>query len=200
MNAAKRKSNLEQKLYLVYHQDGILDIVTGCALLIFAAVAYFEAGAFIGLTGIPLAMYIPIKQQVSVPRLGFIRFESAREQGQKLGLTLLLGIAAFVGLVAIYLLNLDLPENLSSLIFDNIRLVFGAALGTVLAGAAYFLNNRRFYFYAGAGVALSWGARFFSYPLGIGLGILAAAVLGIGIVLLARFIRTTPAQENGAHE
>ena len=70
-----KKSELRSKLLLLYHQDGILDLVVGTCLLLLTLVMAFDQGAFIGLIGIPAIFYIPFKDQIALPRIGLIRFE-----------------------------------------------------------------------------------------------------------------------------
>jgi hypothetical protein len=189
MKNARKSMSLERKLYLVYHQDGILDIVAGAVLLIFAAVIVFDQGAFIGLIALPTVMYMSLKQRFSLPRMGYIRFETEKEQRQKLGLTLLFGLTAFIGLLAFYAFSGDLPENLSTVIRENAPLLFGLVLGLALVGVAYFLKNPRFYAYGILAVMFGWTAFFVRVQLGIGIALLGITMEVIGISTLLRFIR-----------
>jgi hypothetical protein len=189
MKNLQNRMSLERKLYMVYHQDGILDIVAGAVLLIFAAVIVFDQGAFIGLIAIPTVLYMSLKQRFSLPRMGYIRFETEKEKRQKLGLTLLFGLTAFIGLLAFYAFSGDLPENLSTVIRENTPLLFGLVLGLALVGVAYFLNNPRFYVYAILAVVFSWTAFFLRVQLGIGIALLGITTEVSGIATLLRFLQ-----------
>ena len=67
---------LKQTLLMIYHNDGIMDIVAGLSLWLLALVMLFDSALFIWMVGLPIVFYIPIKQQISIPRMGLIQFES----------------------------------------------------------------------------------------------------------------------------
>ncbi len=95
MNTRDRSGGLRRKLFMLYHGDGLLDLAAGMTVLLLAAVFAFDAPAFIGLIGIPLILYIPLKDSLAVPRMGLIRFESGEISRRKLLGFLLSGAVVF---------------------------------------------------------------------------------------------------------
>lgn len=194
INLLKSKG-LEQKLYLTYHQDGLLDLTIGIIIALFGLVILADQPAFVGLIAIPGVLYIPFKQSISRPRMGFIRFESEQRQAFKLTLSMLLGVAVLVALVALFILTGGMPENLQALIRDNMRLIFSGFLGVSLLAVALLLNNRRFYLYAVVGVLFVWASMLVPFQLGIAVLALAAILILTGSALLVQFIRNYPLED-----
>lgn len=187
-----KSKGLEQKLYLTYHQDGLLDLTVGIIIALFGMVILSDQPAFIGMMAIPGALYIPFKQSISRPRMGYIRFESEQKQAFKLTLSMLLGVMSLIALIALFVLADGLPENIESIIRDNMRLIFSGFLGVSLLAAAYFLNNKRFYVYAAVGVLLVWASILVPFHLGIAVIALAAVLILMGFALLVQFIHNYP--------
>ena len=199
MNKQKmsKSKGLMQKLYLAYHQDGILDLVIGVILLLFAAVMLYDQVVFIGTIGIPAILYFPLKQRITYPRLGYIRFDPEEEQQRKYVVLLALGVVTFVGLVVFNFLVGDLPEDMLNVLRTNDILILGILLGLFLGGVAAFLKNRRFYLYAGIAVLLVWSAHFLGFRAGIAVTVLGAAVEATGVYVLQRFLKKYPVEQEG---
>jgi hypothetical protein len=194
LNLSKSQS-LMQKLSLAYHQDGILDLVIGVILLLFAAVLLFDQAAFIGTIGIPAILYFPLKQRITYPRLGYIRFEAEGEQQRRYILLLGLGVVAFVSLAVFYILVGDLPASVLDVLLTNDVLILGVLIGLFLGALAAFLKNRRFYLYAGLAVLLVWSAYFLGFRAGIAVTALGAIVEAFGIFVLLRFLKKYPVEQ-----
>ncbi|MAU10033.1 MAG: hypothetical protein CL607_09450 [Anaerolineaceae bacterium] len=197
MNDTKllKSKGLEQKLYLTYHQDGLLDLTIGIIIALFGLVILADQPAFVGLIAIPGVLYIPFKQSISRPRMGLIRFESEQKQALKLTLSMLLGVAVLIALIVLFTLTGGMPENIQALIRDNMRLIFSGFLGVSLLAVATLLNNRRFYLYAVVGVLLVWASMLVPFHLGIAVMALAAILILTGIALLVQFIRDYPLED-----
>ena len=62
-----KPTRIKQKLFLIFHGDGIMDLVSGLTILLLSAVMAFESGGFIGMIGIPyqngMKMQILLKTQ-----------------------------------------------------------------------------------------------------------------------------------------
>lgn len=94
---SKDFSALKQKAFTAYHQDGILDLVYAVVLLGFGTFMLTNNVVFLALGAIIAALYIPIKQQLTVPRFGFVRFESEKKSLTKAWI--LMGIGVLVLLI-----------------------------------------------------------------------------------------------------
>ena len=196
---------LEQKAYRSFFKDGLWDISLGTLLL---ALAVGTAISRLGITDlhvITLSLYLVAtavlvvgKRYITVPRLGAVRFGSARKARLSVSALILVGSALF-GLV-LFLLFSDrlVPGWLSGRMIGLI--VFGLNALIVFSLLAHFLDFSRLYGYAvlwalafpaseavAAHTPLS-GAFAFLFTIGG----FSAVMLGIGIVLLVRFLRGYP--------
>jgi hypothetical protein len=197
MMRSRESSGLKRKLYLVYHQDGLLEVVMGAVLLILACVMLSQQVAFIGLIGIPAAMYLPLKQQISLPRIGHIRFTSERESRKKLALALVFGLLAFAVALGFYPILKGVSRQTWTAVEAILPLVFGGALGVVLAGLGYVLKAARFYLYGVLGLVLVLIVYVAGGRTGLPVGLLGVVVEGVGLLNLTRFIRAYPPTDDG---
>lgn len=192
-NQEKNKvGNLRQKMLMIYHEDGLLDLVVGLTVIMLSAVMAFEAVALIGLIGIPLILYIPIKERVSIPRMGRIRFEAQDMSRRKLVAFLFLGLAVLLFFLLLSLIRINPQSDFVATIRANQVLVFNLILSAVLFAAGYFLNNQRFAIYSLINLGLLLGFNFIGLRIWsavLGLGLLMVAV---GIYHLVRFLRDYP--------
>ena len=70
--------DIEKKVYMSYHQDGILDISLGLLILLFGIAMYTHLTPFVGLIPI-LVMGVGYlaKKFVTIPRMGYVNFSNA---------------------------------------------------------------------------------------------------------------------------
>jgi hypothetical protein len=203
---------LEQKAYRSFFKDGLWDISLGTLLL---ALGVGGAIARLGIAwgylipdlhAITLCLYVVAtavlvvgKKYITVPRMGAVRFGPARKARLSASVLILTG-SALLGLVLFLLFSDKLvPAGwLSGRLIGLIAFALNALI--VFSLLAYFLDFRRLY-----GYAVLWALAFPASdtvaahtPLsGAGaflltIGAFSAVMLGIGIVLLARFLRDYP--------
>lgn len=202
---------VERKAYRSNFQDGLWDIYLGLLLLQMAfGLPLLNAGLspvwimllMVGFVIAVLAGFLAAKKWIITPRLGLVTFGQERQKKNK-KLTLILSLSALAGVV-ILLLSTVAYQLVSSGLFDSwsetIWLIpFGLFLVTavtVFSLGAYYMDYTRAYLYG-------W---FFglAFPLNIlleeTLGItipmitilFSAIMIGIGLILFIRFIRTHP--------
>ncbi|MEJ2303531.1 MAG: hypothetical protein P8Y14_18555 [Anaerolineales bacterium] len=191
LNLSKSK-NLRQKLLMVYHNDGILDMVVGITVVMLAIVMAFEAMAFIGLIGIPLVLYIPIKERLSIPRIGFIRFEAEDVTRKRMAIFVLLGMGTFVVFSLLFLLRVRASPGLIELLRNNLVLIFALFLGGTLFAAAHILNNARFFVYALLSLGLVLGANFIGLRVWVPVALVGLLMEASGIYKLVNFLQEYP--------
>ena len=189
-SGSNKNSRLKQKLLTLYHNDGILDLVVGSTLLLLTLVMHFDQIVFIGLIGIPIIFYIPLKQQITIPRIGLIRFTSKSKVNRVLLVTLLIGSLFFIAVaVLIYLMKANL-FNLRAFLANYELLLFGLLLGGVLFLAGALLNNKRFCIYTIASIVFMGLIYLLQWRLWIAVGSLALIIISTGVFHLVRFLRT----------
>jgi hypothetical protein len=69
---------LKRKVYFAYHQDGILDLVAGSVVLGFGADMLTGNIFFLMAGWLMIMLYMIIKQRVTIPRFGYVRFDSEK--------------------------------------------------------------------------------------------------------------------------
>lgn len=197
MNTRDRSGGLRRKLFMLYHGDGLLDLAAGMTVLLLAAVFAFDAPAFIGLIGIPLILYIPLKDSLAVPRMGLIRFESGEISRRKLLGFLLSGAVVFI----LFLLLNRQPPAIAAPGAEGGRirevLVFMLLLAGSLAGAGWVLSNSRFYGYAGIAILGVLTAGLLGARLWIPVLILGVVMEASACYHLAGFLKQYPLKREG---
>jgi len=184
----------ERKTYLSYFDDGILDIVAGLPVLSFGLGMLFDATLLFIFTWLPIILFWPLKQAITLPRMGYVKFNPERRRKISKNmvllfiagtLSLLLGIVAFLGFEG---QAFDLREFM----MEYGLLVFGAVMAGAFVLISILFEIRRFMGYA----ALVFGGWLVPYLFAIEEGLSVAMAGGlislIGLGILVRFLVNTP--------
>ena len=194
-NPIKQKNgSLRQKLLILYHQDGILDLVVGSCLALLTLVMAFDHGAFIGLIGIPAIFYIPLKDQIALPRLGLIRFEKPSKTRYWLTLIALIGVVTLLIFIVIFVLLPNPGDSIKELISQYEILIFALLLSGFLSLGSLLMHNQRFLLYAALSLAFLGLAAWLKLRMWIPVAGCAALILSVGSVKLIRFQHEFPKQ------
>ena len=193
----KNKSKtLRQKILMIYHDDGILDLVVGITILMLAAVMAFETPTLIGLIGIPLILYIPVKEQISIPRIGLIRFEAENSSRKRMVFLLLSGIVTFAVFVFLaFLIRNGTSSSLVEMIANNEVLIFAFILSGTLIAVSRALNNTRFQLYSILSLVLVLGGYFIGIRIWLPVTLTGLSMEILGILKLISFLRSYPTAE-----
>jgi len=198
--------DLEKKAWRSMFQDGIWDLFLGILLLAFAVSALLsDTGmaetpsmiVYIGIEVLAVLVLFAGKKWITIPRMGRATFSKVRSN-RVLTVRVMLALSVVLGLI-VFLLTIGYSNRLDAL--GDPRVVFPAIWVInclVLSGVgAYFLDFPRL---LGIGVlyaitipldhALSALLKFDASALGF--GIPALIILGMGAVLLNRFLREYP--------
>ena len=141
---------LKRKIYLSYHQDGILDLAIGLSILGFGINMSTESGAFIILSWIGIMMYTPLKSAITIPRIGFVQFDSARKRRTKLLLMLgtgLMTLSLFLGAYMFFQTD-NFSAEFESWFRQYYLLILAAFPAILLAAAGIWLGVYRFLLHA----------------------------------------------------
>jgi len=182
----------ETELFRSYWDDGLVDLLSGLALLVTGLGWETELGA-LAVIQAPLwiVLWGPLRRRVVEPRAGFVRFSLARQERnvRGLGWTLALGVGflALAGLALVVVRGQGAGAALQLLVpgLPALLVAVAAGLAGLLTGA------RRFLAY---GLALLAGALV-TVLLGGGPALPLAAVglvmVASGGTLLARFVQAS---------
>jgi hypothetical protein len=186
---------LERKAYLSYHQDGILDTFIGFSILLFgmwmlADMAYL-AGAFVAIF---TPIYAQVKKQITVPRLGYVKFASSRTAKSKRTVLLLViaGVLAFIPGVLLFITTESGILAPIQLLIEYGMIVIGVAGMVLLAAVAYISEIGRLYVYSALFFAMFAGGYFLSIPFVYYIMMFGAVIMLVGLYLLIRFLHAYP--------
>ena len=185
---------IERKVYMVYNEDGLVDIALGIVFLSWGVLLAFGPPFLITLLA-PLALGIWYlgKRYIAIPRVGLIEpGPKMANRMRNLALALLvLGALAFAGVL---LITLGDGVDLGNYSLAIVGLI--AAAGVCVL--AYLLQANRLYAYAAvlfvaftAGAVLADQVTTFDAFL-VAVILAGALILLSGLVVLARFLRRYP--------
>jgi hypothetical protein len=186
---------LEQKAYLSYHQDGLIDLIIGSIVLCIAISEATDSSIWNLIALLLIFAYMPLKRRITFPRLGYVKFNVKRG-----GVNMLLaGVVAIgvlvISLVSILVLLLSGKSSSSPLILAMRQspLLVYALLGFIGFGlAGLVLRLPRLFVYALLSLAMMISGHLLNLPLWLPLLILGGTILAIGAVLLIGFLRRYP--------
>ena len=197
---------LERKAFLSHHQDGLLDLLIGQIML---GIGLGMASGWIGglaiLGFLPIALYVPLKNRITIPRLGYVDFipKPSREALFKIGYPLFICTC-----MVIFLLLARVPEGVTPVaevwtpsdawpafrlwLHGNEPLIIGFALLVVFGVVGLATEIRRMFVYAVLGLILMLGGQFFNDRIFIPMFVLSGIAFVVGILMLIRFVRKYP--------
>ena len=186
---------LKRKVYLAYHQDGILDLVAGSVVLGFGLNMLTDNIVFLMIGWLAMMLYVLVKQRITVPRFGYVRFESKEKTTQKAWVSVGIGVLVlflFFGL-GFFVNREPTSPDMEALI----RRYHMVPLSTMLFGlpalaAAFFLGLKRFYLYALLAVGLPLLGALANIETYIPIVSTGAVIIAVGALLLVSFLKKYP--------
>ena len=191
---------LQQKTYQSYHQDGLIDIIIGLGFIGFGLNMALDNSVFLFMAWMPIIFYVPFKNRLTVPRIGYVKFTSSNT---KLAIAVAVLLLVFLSGTLIFLLigRDNVSPQLSAWISQYYLLTLAVIAGICFVGAALLTGITRLYAYAGliiilfaGGIWLGVQPPFFVLSTGL-------VIEAIGIWMLVRFLRKYPiGSEEGLNE
>ena len=185
---------LERKAYLTYHQDGIVDIFIGLAIVAFGALFlpwFIENSwsAFSVIFILWIISYASVKRAITVPRIGYVEFK-ARRHSRVIALALLLVVINVI-LFLITALGLLTPELRTFLNTYGVTLI-AFIVGGLFILCGYLVEIQRFMGYGVVAIIVFLTTQFLPMHLSFPITALGLVITVYGFVLLFRFIRKYP--------
>lgn len=193
---------LKRKLYLSYHQDGILDLAVGLTILGFGISMAMESGATIVFSWLGLILYAPLKSAITIPRMGFVQFDTERKRRTQLLIMLAIGLitlALFVGLF-VFMRSNNFSAEFEVWFRQYYLLVLGALPAFVLAGVALWLGVYRLLLHSLLILGIIFAGIQLNLPEPTYVMVLGGIISLIGAGLLLSFMRKYPAQKEATHD
>ena len=195
MSQSADLQKLEQRAYLSYQQDGLLDLIIGTAILALGLNEAMDTTIWTFVAIMLIIAYVPLKKRITFSRIGYVEFNVKRR-----GLNMfVVGAVAILVLVLLLvgMLVILLPSNTSSsALLLGIRkspLMLYALIGFIGFGLAGLISGiRRLYIYALLSVVITLSAHLLNLPIYVPFLVLSGTILTIGAIFLVRFLRRYP--------
>jgi hypothetical protein len=196
----KNLDRLQRKIYLAYHQDGILDIAAGSIATGFSLFMLADTLVFLILGMLPAMLYIPLKERITTPRFGYVRFEPEKVTAGRYAVSI--GVGLLVLLVVAASAFGGLTDRLPEAWMQRYHMVpiAGFLFALPAAGAAGFLGLKRFYLYAALAVGLPALGGALEIPTFIPILALGILVAAYGFWLLANFVKQHPVEQEAGRD
>lgn len=197
MSTTKDFDTLKRKVYLAYHQDGILDLTAAVVLLGFGTFMLTGSVVFLSMGAIFAALYTLMKNRITVPRFGYVRFESQEKTVAKYWFLLGLGLLVLLAFLAGNIFQGNNSPEAKALAQQYHMVPLSAMLfGLPALAAAAFLGLKRFYLYALLAVGLPALGGWLDIETYIPILAIGFVILAVGIGLLASFLKKYPGGGN----
>lgn len=206
MTEENQFQKLERKVFQSHHQDGLLDLLIGQILLGFGlGMASSWVGGLAILGFLPIALYVPLKNRITIPRLGYVEFlpKPSREVLLKIVYPLF-----FCTCMVVFLLIAGVPEGANppaevwtpSEAWPAFRLwlqgkealLIGVAMLVVFGLLGLALEIQRLFIYAVLGLIIMLGSQLSNISIFIPIFVLSGIAYTVGIIMLIRFLRKYP--------
>ena len=183
---------LERKIYISFHEDGIVDLFLGLLLFVDGILMLAGYSAFVGVAVVILFLIPPLKKLITVPRMGVVNFSETRKS--QLTRAYLLFLAAGV-LVLLFFVLRGSVSSLDHFLTAHFSLIFGGIFALLAGAGALFTGMRRYLLYV-LGIPVIFIVSYlfdWSFPMALAMtGILVSIS---GIVALIRFLKRYPLVE-----
>jgi len=197
MSTTKDFDTLKRKVYLAYHQDGILDLTAAVVLLGFGTFMLTGSVVFLTMGAIFATLYTLMKNRITVPRFGYVRFEPQEKTVAKYWFLLGFGVLVFLAFLAGSIFQSNTPTELQALKQQYHMVPLSAMLfGLPALAAAVFLGLKRFYLYALLTVGLPALGGWLDIETYIPILAVGFVMLAVGIGLLSSFLKKYPGGGN----
>lgn len=189
---------IEKKAYTSYHQDGLIDIMIGIALLFFIFCMLIEL-FWMGGVIVPtlLFVYIGAKQKLTIPRIGMVKF-GVKGKSRMYVIMGVFMVMAFVGLLFAMMFAVPSTREWIGLILSSYyNLIIAGVGGGLTLMLSISTGIKRFYFYATLILGLFIIAQLFSVDLLFSASTIGISFLVLGVITLIRFLRENPISAEG---
>jgi len=203
MSTTKEFNSLKQKVFLAYHQDGVLDLAAGTVVLGFGLDMLTGNIVFLMLGWLAMMLYFIIKQRITVPRFGYVRFESKEKIAAKGMVSVGVGVLVLFLFVALrFFIDRQPTSPEMEAWMQRYHMVPLSAMlfGLPALVAALYLGLKRFYLYALLAVGLPALGAWINIDTYIPIVSTGLVILTFGVVLLTAFLTKYPLSEEAGND
>ena len=182
------------KALQLFHQDGIIDIISGAVLVNFGFDILNNKETTSLFTWIPIILLSSLKNKTTIPRLGYESLGGDERQIKRWTFYPAVGMVLVMMLLGIFVLGdpLDLQNTLILPFSGNSKNLIG---GIILAAACFITGSlislKRFYVY-GAVALVAGLISYFFLPIYFPIFLTAGVMIAYGTRLMVAFTRAYP--------
>lgn len=187
---------LAKRAYRSYHQDGVIDLLIGWMAFAFGLRLALDAPAVGLLAWLPVLAYLPIKNALTVPRMGYVQFGAEYGARHRKRLGIILAIMLSILVLVIAGLVLVAPGGMAAL-GENGMLIYGAVITLLLVIGGLLSGIGRLIAYGLLCIVLAIAGALAGLPDYLLFIVLGLIILLVGVFLLARFMRKYPPAGEG---
>jgi len=190
---------LEKSSWKASFRSGLIEIAIGLVLVVSSICHIFDdlRNYFMPLYLIPVLLFILIKKNIVIPRMGMVKFSKQRRRKSKLFHIVITAILLFLVLLTVLSATANLPEYIAP------KIIITSAILLICFATAYFLDFTRLFLY-GIIIAGAFNLNEFlrenpgSLPDGSYAYLMASIVFLItGGVIFFRFLKKCPSPAEG---
>ena len=200
MSTTNDFDTLKRKIYLAYHQDGILDLTAAMVLLGFGTFMATKNVVFLIVGVIFTAQYVLMKQHITIPRFGYVRFVPQERTLTELWFLMGLGVLVLFVVIVLNIVLISRPSSpeLQTWMQQYHMVPYSAMLfGLPALVVAVFLGLKRFYLYALLAVGLPALGAWLNIETFIPILATGLVMLAFGIGLLSSFLKKYSVNDKG---
>ena len=192
----RRFKQLERRTYLLYHQDGLIDIIIGLCIMGFGLNMFTDSSAFSILAWMPVIFLPGLKNKITVPRLGYAQFDRKRTGSLRLmAVLMVLGLVALLAGVFVFIGVRNRSPEMTAWLKTYLMVVLAAVVAFVMVLSGWMSGIKRLYAYAALTLLVVAGGDWIGVEPPLFVLVLGALIMGSGLVLLSRFLRKYPVQK-----
>jgi hypothetical protein len=188
----------QRRRYLSYHEDGLLDLLVGLALLLGGL--YVLVDWDIPLGGLWVAIWLPLwlsaRKSIMARRLPDLEVSQERYAGMmKAGVFVVVALVllVFAGLALLWGQSTGrVPEWFLTGLQTDLTLFLGPFMALVMAIASWLSGLARLFVYALLTAVVFVGGHFLNVPAALPVALVGGFVMLWGLVVFARFVRSHP--------
>jgi hypothetical protein len=194
--------DIERKVYLSYHQDGLLELFIGLWFLIFCFGIAHDAISYLGGTVPPIgvALFVIVKKVITVPRIGLVNFSQTRKiriKKEKVFFAIFFAVTVTISAIVYFIVS-GISSNVQELIIKFIMAPMGLLIAISLCFVAFWKQLLRFYFFCFVILASVFIGPLFEIAPPTYFAIPGVVLILSGSIMLSIFLNKfpKPAKEN----
>ena len=179
--------------YMLYSEDGLLDIFLGLTVFMGGILMSFDQGAFMGLTFILLyPILMSVKQTITAPRIDPADMPPGKAATRTLTGLAALGVVFLLAILIFILKRGDMPVQLEAWLDNYMLDTLLAVVVGLLAIRGFLGGPKRLILYGGLLLAARLSSLWLDLSFPQYVSIVGGIISLIGVGVLVRFVRNHP--------